>query len=72
MQRTWFYKVKIININGSDYRVQPRKNLPPLIYKRYKTGIYYRWRLIWPAKGYPKIPKLNSKIARILAAANES
>ena len=61
-----------VTIDGIQYRVTPREGALPLVYKRYPTGAYFRWSLIWGspgAGGGNRIPKIGSTVARVLAAA---
>lgn len=60
----------IVVLDGLHYRVQPRAGKPPLIYKRYPTGVYFRWMLVFGNDARrSKTPKLGSTMARVLAAA---
>lgn len=63
--------MRIITLDGVDYRIQPRAGQLPLVYKRYATGVYFRWCVVWGDKRRRKMPAIGSMLARVLAAAGD-
>lgn len=61
-----------VELAGIRYRVTERAGLAPLVYKRYPTGPYFRWSVIWGDTRRSKVPQVGSQVARVLALAGRA